>query len=80
LKDRAAAESKAFKFLPEVCKAHIERFPEGNQMSRPQRVLMELIDQSNGNFAEVFSAFSEREGIYGFGDLQVKAMYDKLIS
>ena len=73
------AESKAFKFLSEVCKAHIERFPEENQLSRPERVLLELIDQSNGDFAEVFAAFSEREGIYGFGDLQVKAMYDRLI-
>ena len=78
LKELATSGSKAFKFLPEVCKAHIERFPEGNQMSRPQRVLMELIDQSNGEFAEVFSAFSEREGIYGFGDLQVRIMYDRL--
>ena len=78
LKELAASESKAFKFLPEVCKAHIERFPEGNQLSRPERVLLELIDQSNGDFAEVFAAFSEREGIYGFGDLQVRIMYDRL--
>jgi len=80
LKELAAAESKAFKFLPEVCKAHIERFPEEeNQMSRPERVLLELIDLSNGDFAEVFTAFSDREGIYGFGDLQVKTIYDHLI-
>ncbi len=81
LKELAASESKAFKFLPEVCKAHIERFPEEeNQLNRPERVLVELIVQSNGDFAEVFAAFSQREGIYGFGDLQVRAMYDKLIS
>ena len=78
LKELATSGSKAFKFLPEVCKAHIERFPEGNQWSRPERVLLELIDQSNGDFAEVFAAFSEREGIYGFGDLQVRIMYDRL--
>lgn len=78
LKALSTIESDAFLFLPEVCKAHIERFPEGNQLSRPERVLLELIDQSNGDFAEVFAAFSEREGIYGFGDLQVRIMYDRL--
>lgn len=79
LKALAASETKSYKFLPQVCMAHIERFPQGNRLSRPERVLMELIDQSNGEFAELFSAFNDREGIYGFGDLQVKSMYDHLI-
>lgn len=79
MKTLSFAASPAFKFLPEVCKAHIDRFTKENQLNRPERVLMELIDNSSGEFPEVFSAFNEREGIYGFGDLQVRAMYDRLI-
>lgn len=79
LKTLSFTVSPTFKFLPEVCKAHIDRFTDGNQLNRPDRVLMELIDNTSGEFMEVFTDFSEREGIYGFGDLQVKAMYDRLI-
>lgn len=80
MKTLSFAASPAFKFLPEVCKAHIDRYAGENQLNRPQRVLRELIDNSSSEFTEVFTAFSEREGIYGFGDLQVRAMYDRLMS
>ncbi len=78
LKKLSFADSPTFKFLPEVCKAHIDRYAEENQLNRPERVLMELIDNSIGEFLEVFTVFIEREGIYGFGDLQVRIMYDRL--
>jgi hypothetical protein len=28
-------------------------------------------------FYEVFQVFSEKEGIYGFGDLQVKSIFER---
>jgi hypothetical protein len=31
------------------------------------------------DFDTLFSQFSEREGIYGFGDLQVRGLLDNLI-
>jgi Holliday junction resolvasome RuvABC DNA-binding subunit len=30
------------------------------------------------DFGSIFRAFNERESIYGFGDLQVRRMFDKL--
>jgi hypothetical protein len=72
--------STTFKFLPEVCQAHVERFTDGDQLNRPERLIKDIIDHTSRDFIEVFTAFSVREGIYGFGDLQVRAMYDKLIS
>ena len=30
-------------------------------------------------FETVFTEFTKREEIYGFGDLQIKTIYDKLI-
>lgn len=54
-------------------------FTGGEQLNRPERVVKEMIDNTSSEFADVFSAFSEKEGIYGFGDLQVRAMYDRLI-
>ena len=73
-------DSRTFRFLPEVCQAHIERFPESNVLNRPERVITELINNTSGEFKDVFSAFSAREGIYGFGDLQVRSMYDRLMN
>jgi hypothetical protein len=79
LQELSHQQSNSFKFLPEVCQAHIDRFTDGDRLNRPERVIMELINQTSGEFIEVYSAFSVREGIYGFGDLQVRTMYDRLI-
>lgn len=79
LKALSHTPSKAFNYLPEVCQAHMDRFTDGDQLNRPERLVKEMIDHTSGDFVDVFSAFSNREGIYGFGDLQVKAMFDKLI-
>jgi hypothetical protein len=65
--------------LDEVCQAHIDRFPEDQSSGRPERLVEELIQTHSTDFNKVFSEFSEREGIYGFGDLQLKTIYDKLM-
>lgn len=64
--------SKVFPYLKEVCKAQVDR-PD-----RPERVLQEIINKGNTSFKKVFEEFSEQEGIYGFGDTQVKKIYDQL--
>jgi hypothetical protein len=62
-------ESSCFPRLKEACRAEIEK------SFRPQKVLQEIIaDGGSKNFAEVFSEFSKRAGVYGFGDAQVKRM------
>jgi hypothetical protein len=69
----AAQPSAAFQHLPEVCRAHVERFPEEG-LGRPQRLLVALQQRFEGDFAQIFEEFRRVEGIYGFGDTQVQAM------
>jgi len=62
-----------------VIQAHIDRFPTNNELGRPQQRLLAIKDQLKTNdFGQIFQQFSKEEGIYGFGDSQVKAMFDEL--
>jgi len=70
--------SHCFQYLEEVCKAHMERFLADGSLGRPERVLKEIMETKSRHFPEVFAEFSIQEGIYGFGDLQLKALYDKV--
>ncbi|MEZ4825431.1 MAG: DUF1835 domain-containing protein [Bacteroidia bacterium] len=70
--------SPCFRDLNAVCQAHIDRFPP--EKSRPKKVLTEIISSGITQFAPAFRLFSEKEGIYGFGDLQVKRIFDEIIS
>ena len=72
--------TKSFNYLPEVCQAHIDRFPKDGSLGRPQGVIKELLEKSDVDFDGLMSDFFIREGIYGFGDVQVKRMYDELMS
>jgi hypothetical protein len=69
--------SDCFPYLKEVCRAHIERYPFGN--GRPERVIEEIISTGHSDFSTVFRRFFEREGIYGFGDVQLKEIYDNVM-
>ncbi len=77
LKELSKEQSDCFDYLEEVCQAHIDRFPLDKTLGRPDKVVKEIIDTISSEFQIVFSEFSEREGVYGFGDLQVKSIYDK---
>lgn len=69
-----------FPLLPEVVLAHVDRFAEKGEMGRPEKILLKIImDYKTRKFGEVFRLFSKKAGIYGFGDLQVKTIYDKVI-
>ena len=70
-------QSDCFEYLEGVCQAHIDRFPSDKTLGRPDKVVKEIIDTNSTEFQVVFSEFSDREGIYGFGDLQVKNIYDR---
>lgn len=79
LAELSETPSKAFPHLKEVCTAHIERFPQTGNKGRPERVIEEIIKKNcNADFLKVFSEFSQREGVYGFGDLQFKELFDKV--
>lgn len=75
----ATIKSECFDYLKEVCQAHIDRFPADKTLGRPESTIQEIIQTQSTAFEVVFTEFTKREGIYGFGDLQVKHMYDRLI-
>ncbi len=70
------ADTKLFNRLPEVVQAHIERF---YHPSRPIKAIKDIIAEGKNTFKEVFPEFTRRQGIYGFGDLQVKWLYDGVV-
>lgn len=72
LEGLAASESKCFPYLQETGQAAIERD------TRPKRILKEIIDSGATEFKEIFPAFAERAGVYGYGDSQVKAILNEL--
>jgi hypothetical protein len=73
LKDLSQTESKAFPTLKEVGQAAIEI------ETRPRKSLEKIIKSGKTDFGQAFSEFNETEDIYGFGDLQVKKIYDELM-
>jgi hypothetical protein len=68
LQQLSKIESHCFPYLKDVCAAEIARKTE----SRPEKTLKEIEATGVSNFHELFSEFSKKEGVYGFGDSQVK--------
>jgi hypothetical protein len=66
------SDSKAFPTLKEVCTAACEI------ETRPEETLRQIMDNGETEFGKVFQEFNKTEDIYGFGDLQVKKIYDHL--
>ncbi len=66
-----------FPFVAEAVQAQLSRFPYGNGL--PEHSLTEIMTELNSHdFGTVFKEFSKRHPIYGFGDLQVKRLFDQL--
>jgi hypothetical protein len=80
LKELSKTKSNCFAHLQEVCQAHLDRFPTNNSLGRPEQLIKDILKSKPMEFYEVFQKFSEREGIYGFGDLQVKSIYERQIN
>lgn len=64
-------KSACFPYLKEVCRAEIEKD------FYPREILREIKAQGLTDFTKVFSEFSNRAGVYGFGDAQVKRIWQK---
>jgi hypothetical protein len=75
----AKNRSVAFPYLQEVVKAHIGRFPEDGTNGRPEKVIEDITKNISTDFHKVFKEFWNRESIYGFGDTQLKSLYDKVM-
>jgi hypothetical protein len=74
LEKLSQTNSECFPHLKEVCRAAIE------QEFRPKEVIQKIIADGADDFGKVFRKFHETEGVYGFGDSQVKRIYDEVIS
>ena len=72
-------QSPAFPYLQEVVQAHADRFPKDGTKGRPEKVIGEIIKNNSTDFRKVFEEFWKRESIYGFGDTQLKTLYDKVM-
>lgn len=72
-------QSVAFPYLQEVVKAHIDRFPKDGTKGRPEKVIEDITKNISTDFHTVFQEFWNRESIYGFGDTQLKHLYDKVM-
>jgi hypothetical protein len=46
-------------------------------LGRPEKLVKALIETKSNDFNVIFEAFSKQEGIYGFGDLQLRSIFDR---
>ncbi|MBA2735872.1 MAG: DUF1835 domain-containing protein [Pyrinomonadaceae bacterium] len=72
LEKLSATNSPCFPFLKEVCLAEIEKG------FRPKNILREITGNGATDFSEIFTEFSQRTGVYGFGDAQVKRILQEI--
>lgn len=69
-----------YPFILPAVNAHIQRFPSKGKIGRPTESLIEIMEEfKTEDFGIVFREFNKRESIYGFGDLQVKRLFDEII-
>ena len=66
--------SPCFSYLDEVARAAVA------QDTRPALTLRRLIDAGHTSFPDAFRAFCQEEGVYGFGDLQVRRLFDAIVA
>ena len=78
LKTARELENK-YPFILTAVKAHIERIPTKGNLGRPSQSLIQIMKElKSEEFGPVFKEFNKRESIYGFGDLQVKRLFDEI--
>lgn len=73
LDELSKIESPAFPKLRDACLAAIEK------ESRPKRIISEIIEDGEKDFSAIFKEFRSRAGEYGYGDSQVKDIWQKLL-
>lgn len=69
-----------FPFVMKAIEAHFERQPRDGKPGLPEQTLLEIIkEKSTDDFGIVFREFADRLPIYGFGDLQVRRIFESII-
>lgn len=69
----SGTEAPALPKLRDACLAAIER------ESRPKRIVGEIIQNGESDFDVILREFKSRAGEYGYGDSQVKKVWQKLL-
>ena len=80
LKALSEVAPPSFPFVKEVIEAQLDRFPEDGSTGRPEKLIEYITANISTDFPTVFREFWNRESIYGFGDTQLKKLYDKVMS
>ncbi|MGI9530524.1 DUF1835 domain-containing protein [Lutimonas sp.] len=79
---KAAIELEAvYPYILKAVRAHIDRIPKEGDEGRPTRSLRAIMKELNTrDFGQIFTEFNKREPIYGFGDLQVRRLLERIIN
>lgn len=66
-------------FLLPAVEAQKSRFPDTGE-GKPHKLVRQIVDEiGDKDFGKIFRAFWERAPIYGFGDMQVKRIFDEIL-
>lgn len=68
----AGGEWPCFPYLPEVAAA------AADEEIRPLEAVREIRAGGESEFGEIFKKFKRRAGVYGYGDVQVRTLLDRL--
>lgn len=72
LRELAKTRSDTFPYLTEVVAAAIDQDIE------PLEVVRSIAAAGEADFGKIFAEFKKRAGVYGYGDVQVQRLVDKL--
>ena len=80
LQKLASENADRFPFLPKAVQAEVDRHPDNDGApGAPERILLEAMEEhGSDDFGPVYQHFWKHGAIYGFGDLQVKRLFDQL--
>lgn len=68
-----------FPFIMKAVEAHFDRIPKDGKPGKPEQLIRDIMEEkSTKDFAIIFQEFSKRAPIYGYGDLQVKRIFDQI--
>lgn len=72
--------NQTFPFVMPACQAHLDRTPRDGSPGRPEESIARIMKElKTTDFTQVFREFCKRDSIYGFGDLQFKRIFDKVV-
>ncbi|MDC7995671.1 DUF1835 domain-containing protein [Altibacter sp. HG106] len=77
----AATLQTNFPQVAAAVQAHLDRSPDHSGLGKPERIIKEIMNgQETNQFGPIFREFCRRAPEYGFGDLQVKKLWERLKS